>query len=88
MRRPDDNDRDLEPLDSYPLPPHRQGRSGRLRLPPLLRRALLWLVWAFGVLALVDMALSIWHPGRPLVVATALLETLVRLGAGGLLGGL
>ena len=46
-----------------------------------------WLLWAFGVLALVDMALSIWQPGRPMVVATAVLEALVRLGAGSLLGG-
>ena len=34
-----------------------------------------------------DMALSIWQPGRPMVVATAVLEALVRLGAGSLLGG-
>lgn len=63
------------------------GRGFWQRLPASLRRALLWLLWAFGVLALVDMALSIWQPGRPMVVATAVLEALVRLGAGSLLGG-
>ena len=54
---------------------------------PARQPSLLWLLWAFGVLALVDMALSIWQPGRPMVVATAVLEALVRLGAGSLLGG-
>lgn len=66
-------------------PPKRRGWWQRL--PARLRRALLWLLWAFGLLALVDMALSVRQPGRPLVVATALLEALVRLGAGSLLGG-
>lgn len=92
MMRPDDDLPGRMPPGQ--LPPWGSGQPLRprsrgfwQRLPVSLRRAVLWLLWAFGVLALVDMALSVWQPGRPLVVATALLETLVRLGAGGLTGG-
>lgn len=92
MMRPDDDlpgrmpPGQLPPWGSgQPLRPRRLGFWQRL--PVSLRRALLWLLWAFGVLALVDMALSIWQPGRPMVVATALIDAVVRLGAGSLLGG-
>lgn len=97
MMRPDDDLPGRMPPGQLPpgqLPPAgrpeplgRRRRGWWQRLPARLRRALFWLLWAFGLLALVDMALSVWQPGRPLVVATALLETLVRLGAGSLLGG-
>ena len=92
MMRPDDDLPGRMPPGQ--LPPWGSGQPLRprsrgfwQRLPTGLRRALLWLLWAFGVLALADMALSIRQPGRPMVVATAVLEALVRLGAGSLLGG-
>lgn len=92
MMRPDDDlpgrmpPGQLPPWGAgQPFPPGRRGFWRRL--PASLRRAVLWLLWAFGVLALVDMALSVWQPGRPLVVATALIDAVVRLGAGSLLGG-
>lgn len=92
MMRPDDDlpgrmpPGQLPPWGSgQPLRPRSRGFWQRLSAS--LRLALLWLLWAFGVLALVDMALSIWQPGRPMVVATALIDAVVRLGAGSLLGG-
>ena len=92
MMRPDDDLPGRMPPGQLPpwgvgQPLRPRGRGFWQRLPASLRRALLWLLWAFGVLALVDMALSILQPGRPMVVATALIDAVVRLGAGGLLGG-
>lgn len=91
MMRPDDDLPGRMPPGQLPPwgsgQPLRPRRGFWQRLPASLRRALLWLLWAFGVLALADMALSIWQPGRPMVVATALIDAVVRLGAGSLLGG-
>lgn len=92
MMRPDDDLPGRMPPGQLPpwgvgQPLRPRSRGFWQRLPASLRRALLWLLWAFGVLALVDMALSIWQPGRPMVVATALIDAVVRLGAGSLLGG-
>lgn len=60
------------------LPPERRiGR--RPRLPGPLRTALLVLLCLFAGLALVDMALSIIDPGRPMHVARLVLEPFLRL---------